>query len=85
MNSIAIFVAVLPESTKNVPRYLTACRLIVTMMTGNTNFPALAPLLSEVSADLDTLAASEELARKGPEGICQVSPRHCGDGGWSAS
>jgi hypothetical protein len=72
MNAIATFIAVLPEGTKNVSRYLTACRLIVTMMTGNTSFPAPMPPLSEVSADLDALAASEELARKGGKGMVKL-------------
>ena len=71
MKEIAIFVAVLPERTYKVPRYLTACRLIVSMMTGNPNFPAPTPPLAEVSADIDTLAAREERARKGGKGMVQ--------------
>jgi hypothetical protein len=69
MNAIVTFIAVLPESTHNVPRYLMACRLILTMMTGNPSFPAPTPPLSEVSADLEALAASEELARRGGKGM----------------
>jgi len=71
MRAICIFIAVLPESTKNVPRYLTACRLIVTMMTGNTSFPAPTPPLSEVSGDLNVVEASEERARRGGKGMVQ--------------
>src|SRR5687768_7261599 len=71
MNAIATLIAVLPERTKNVSRYLTACRLIVTMMTDNTSFPAPTPPLADVTADLDTLAASEELARKGGKGMVE--------------
>jgi carotenoid cleavage dioxygenase-like enzyme len=39
------------------------------MMTGNPSFPAPTPPLSEVSADLDALTASEELARRGGKGM----------------
>jgi len=69
MNGIPIFIAMLPESPQNVSRYLTACRLIVTMMTGNPHFPTPTPTLSEISADLDALAANEELARRGGKGM----------------
>jgi hypothetical protein len=69
MNAITTIIAVLPESPQNVSRYLMACRLIVTMMTDNQNFPAPTPPLSEVSTDLDALEASEELARKGGKGM----------------
>lgn len=71
MNAIPTIVAVLPESPQNVPRYLTSCHLILTMMTGNTNFPEPAPPLSEVSSEVDKLAACEELARKGGKGMVQ--------------
>jgi hypothetical protein len=72
MNAITSIIAVLPESPQNVSRYLTACRLIVTMMTGNPSFPTPAPPLADVSADLDALAASEELARKGGKGMVKL-------------
>jgi hypothetical protein len=39
-----------------------ACRLIVTMMTGNQSFPEPTPPLAEVLTALDTLEAREELA-----------------------
>lgn len=69
MNAINTFIAVLPMSTQNVPRYLTGGRLIISMMTGNASFPAPTPPLSDVSASLDTLEVSEELARKGGKGV----------------
>jgi hypothetical protein len=69
MNAIATFIAVLPETTQKVSRYLAACRLVVTMMTDNESFPAPTPPLSEVSADLDDLEAREELAMKGGKGM----------------
>jgi hypothetical protein len=69
MNAITSVIAVLPESPENVTRYLLACRLIVTMMTGNPSFPAPTPPLADVSADLDALEASEELARRGGKGV----------------
>lgn len=69
MNAIRTFIAMLPEGVQNVPRYMTACRLIVTMMTGNPSFPTPTPPLSEVSAALDALEASEELANKGGKGM----------------
>jgi len=72
MNAIGTVIAVLPERTKAVSRYLTACRHIVTMMTGNPNFPAPAPPLSEVSAALDALAAREELAQRGGKGMVKL-------------
>jgi hypothetical protein len=69
MNTITTFIAMLPERTKSVPRYLTAGRLTIHMMTDNPSFPAPAPPLSEVSASLDALGASEELALKGGKGM----------------
>jgi hypothetical protein len=69
MSPIATVIAVLPERTKNVPRYLTSCRLIVTMMTGNTRFPDPTPPLCEVSANLDNLAMCQERARRGGKGM----------------
>jgi hypothetical protein len=71
MNPMMNTIAVLPESPQNVAQYLTACRLIVTMMTDNPSFPAPTPPLSEVSADLDDLAAKEELARRRGKGMVQ--------------
>ena len=41
------------------------------MMLGNPNFIAPTPPLAEVSADLDTVAVSEELALKGGKGMVQ--------------
>jgi hypothetical protein len=79
MNAINTVIAVLPETTDNVPRYLTSCHLIVSMMTDNPNFPAPTPPLVEVSQTLDTLEADEELAQKGGKGVVQqrdVSLRH---------
>src|SRR6188474_1579367 len=72
MNAITPIIAVLPESPQNVSRYLMGCRLIVTMMTGNPSFPAPTPPLADVSADLDALEASEELARKGGKGMVKL-------------
>jgi hypothetical protein len=69
MNGIPTIVAVLPESPQNVPRYLTSCHLIVSMMTDNPNFPEPAPPLSEVTGELNKLATCEELARKGGKGM----------------
>jgi hypothetical protein len=71
MNAIGTIIAVLPESPHNVPRYLTSCHLILTMMTGNTNFPEPTPPLEEMSGELDNLAMCEELARKGGKGMVQ--------------
>jgi hypothetical protein len=71
MNPMMNIIAVLPEGPQNVAQYLTACRLIVSMMTGNPSFPAPSPPLSEVSANLDDLAAKEELARRGGKGMVQ--------------
>ena len=71
MSAITTVIAVLPETTVNVPRYLTSCHLIVSMMTDNKNFPAPTPPLEEVSKSLDTLAADEELAQKGGKGMVQ--------------
>jgi hypothetical protein len=72
MNAIPTIIAVLPESPEHVPRYLARCRLIVTMMTGNANFPSPTPTLAEVSAGLDSLEAQEELAQKGGKGMVQL-------------
>lgn len=72
MNTTNSIIAVLPETTTNVPQYLGSSRLIVTMMTGNANFPAPTPPLSEVSTQLDTLEACEELARKGGKGTTEA-------------
>ena len=72
MNAIPTIIAVLPETPNNVPRYLARCRLIVTMMTGNENFPSPTPALSEVSAGLDSLEAQEELAQRGGKGMVQL-------------
>ena len=69
MNEIPIFIAMLPETTQNVSRFLTECNLVITMMTDNQNFPAPAPPLSEVSTSLDTLKEREELALKGGMGM----------------
>jgi hypothetical protein len=69
MNAITSVIAVLPVGPENVSRYLMGCRVIVTMMTGNDNFPKSAPLVEEVSAALDTLEAREELALKGGKGM----------------
>ncbi len=69
MNALISVTAVLPESPHNVPRYLMGCRSVVTMMTGNQNFPAPMPPLSDVSTYLDTLEAREELVRKGGKGM----------------
>ena len=71
MNAIPTIIAVLPETPDNVPRYLTGCRHVITMMLGNPNFTAPTPPLAEVSADLDTVAVSEELALKGGKGMVQ--------------
>jgi hypothetical protein len=71
MNTITTVIAVLPESPHVVSRYLMACRLIVTMMTDNQNFPTPTPPLAEVSADLEALEASEGLAKKGGKGMVQ--------------
>jgi hypothetical protein len=68
MSAIVMFIAVLSESTKSIPRYLAACRLVVTMMTDNPYFPSPTPSLKEVSAKLDDLEEREELARKGGKG-----------------
>ena len=79
MNAITTVIAVLPVRAKNVPRYLTTGRFIVTMMTGNPHFPVPTPLLSEVSAALDALAAAEELALRGGKGMVaqrDVALRH---------
>jgi hypothetical protein len=72
MNAITPIIAVLPESPESVPRYLMACRHIVSRMTGNPSFPAPMPPLAEVSADLDALKASEETARIGGKGMAQA-------------
>jgi len=71
MNALTSVIAVLPESPHNVPRYLMGCRHIVTRMTGNQNFPAPTPPLSDVSTHLDTLEAREELVRTGGKGMAQ--------------
>ena len=71
MKDIAIFIAVLPESTRTVPKYLMAGRFIVTMMTDNPNFPAPTPPLEEVSAILNVLETKEELALKGGKGMVE--------------
>jgi hypothetical protein len=71
MNPLMNIIAVLPEGPQKVAQYLTACRLIVSMMTGNPSFPAPTPPLSEVSADLDDLAAKEELSRIRGKGMVQ--------------
>jgi len=47
---------------------LTNCRLVITMLTGNANFPNPTPPLAQVSAHLDLLAAAEEFAHKGGKG-----------------
>jgi len=72
MNALTPVIAVLPESPQNVSRYLIGCRLVVTMMTNNPSFPAPTPPLSDVSAALDSLEASEELARKGGKGMVKL-------------
>jgi hypothetical protein len=69
MNALTPVIAMLPENPENVAQYLIACRVIITMMTDNQNFPAPTPPLAEVSASLDTLETSEELARKGGKGM----------------
>ncbi len=69
MSAIPTVIAVLPVTTENVPRYLTSCHLIVSMMTGNNNFPEPTPPLGEVSDSLNALAADEELAQKGGKGV----------------
>ena len=69
MSAIPTVIAVLPVTTENVPRYLTSCHLIVSMMTGNNNFPEPTPPLGEVSDSLNALAADEELAQKGGKGM----------------
>jgi hypothetical protein len=69
MTALTPVIAVLPESPENVSRYLKACRLIVTMMTGNPSFPEPTPPLAEMSAALDTLETREELALKGGKGM----------------
>ena len=71
MNAFGTLIAVLPENLRNVARYLIAGRLIVTMMTDNTNFPTPTPSLEEVKAALDAVEACEELARKGGKGMVQ--------------
>ena len=71
MNAIPIIIAVLPESPHTVPRYLTSCHLIVSMMTDNPSFPDPTPPLSEVSCELSKLAGCDELARKGGKGMVQ--------------
>lgn len=72
MNAIPTIIAVLPEAPENVSRYLAMGRLVVTMMTGNTNFPTPTPTLAEVSVGLDSLETSEELARRGGKGMVQL-------------
>jgi hypothetical protein len=67
MNTFPRFIAVFPKA-KQVPQYLTDCRLVVTMMTGNANLPNPTPPLAQVSAHLDILEASEALAHKGGKG-----------------
>src|SRR5262249_13196227 len=67
MRTLPRSIAVFPE-IKQVSQYVTACRLIVTMMTGNKNVPNPMPPLSQVSAHLDTLKAAEELAGQGGKG-----------------
>jgi len=69
MSAITTVIAVLPDATDNVPRYLTSCHLIVSMMTDNKNFAAPTPPLDEVSESLDALRADEELAQKGGKGM----------------
>jgi hypothetical protein len=71
MSAIPTVIAVLPETTENVPRYLTSCHLIVAMMTGNNNFLEPSPPLVEVTKSLDDLAAAEELAQRGGKGMVQ--------------
>jgi hypothetical protein len=71
MSAIPTVIAVLPETTDNVPRYLTSCHLILSMMTNNTNFPTPTPPLVEVLKSLDDLAAAEELAQRGGKGMVQ--------------
>jgi len=60
-----------PPLSRQVPQYLTACRLVVTMMSNNLSFPDPTPPLKQVSADLDALAASEDLVYKGGRGMAQ--------------
>ena len=70
MNTLPRSIAVFPN-TKQVPQYLTNCRLVVTMVTGNKNLPTPTPPLAQLSAHLDLLEAAEELALKGGMGAVQ--------------
>jgi hypothetical protein len=70
MNGTPRLIALLPESTQ-VTLYLTECRLVVTMMTGNANFATPTPSLAKLTTHLDTLEAAEVLASKGGKGAVQ--------------
>lgn len=78
MSAIPTVIAVLPETTENVPRYLTSCHLIVSMMTDNNNFLEPTPPLVEVTKSLDDLAAAEELAQRGGKGSEHVRLKELG-------
>lgn len=68
MNPNSTIRAVLPEKPIIASNYLKSSRLVVTMMTNNPFFPAPVPPLAQVSAKLDALEASEDLAHKGGKG-----------------
>ena len=70
MNTLPHSIAVFPHN-KQVPLYLTNCRLVVTMIAGNKNLPTPTPPLAQLTAHLDLLEAAEELARKGGMGAVE--------------
>ena len=70
MNTLPRSIAVFPHN-KQVPLYLTNCRLVVTMMTSNKNLPTPTPPLAQLTAHLDLLVAAEELAHKGGMGAVE--------------
>jgi hypothetical protein len=70
MNTLPRSIAVFSHN-KQVPLYMTNCRLVVTMMTGNKNLLTPAPPLAQLTAHLDLLVAAEELAYKGGMGAVE--------------
>ena len=70
MKTLSRVIAVFPVD-RPVPQLLTESRLVVGMMTDNKHLPDPKPLLEEVSADLDSLEASQELVRKGGLGMVE--------------
>src|SRR5262245_61895408 len=67
MNTLPRSIAVFPKC-KQVPQFLTNCRLVVTMLTGNADLANPTPPLAQVSTHLHLLEASDEPAHQRGKG-----------------